>query len=84
MLLLEFAENGMALNGNTNEKMANEKICDELENFLEVNTKDLLNYIAGENVLKPYLPTATTESSKSNYVQYENDFKTAFYNGKEI
>ena len=56
------------------ENMASEKICDELQTFLEVNTKDLLEYVAGENVLKPYLPTSTTASSKVDYVQYENEF----------
>jgi hypothetical protein len=41
----------------TMENMASDKICEELQIFLEVNTKDLLEYIAGENVLKPYLPS---------------------------
>jgi len=56
------------------EDMASEKICEELETFLEVNTRELLEYIAGENVLKPYLPTSTTSSSTFDYAQHEEKF----------
>jgi len=54
------------------ENMASEKICDELQTFLEVNTKDLLEYIAGENVLQPFL--STTSSSILEYSQHEEKF----------
>jgi len=57
------------------ENMASDKICEELQSFLEVNTKDLLEYIAGENVLKPYLPTSTTTAAAIvDPFQYEEDF----------
>ena len=64
-----------ALLRTTMENMASDKICEELQIFLEVNTKDLLKYIAGENVLKPYLPTSTTTAAAMvDPLQYEDDF----------
>lgn len=59
----------------TMENMASDKICEELQIFLEVNTKDLFEYIAGENVLKPYLPTSTTTAAAMvDPLQFEEDF----------
>eukprot|EP00536_Pseudo-nitzschia_multiseries_P010192 jgi/Psemu1/325951/estExt_fgenesh1_pg.C_3040009 len=39
------------------EGIASDKICEELGNFLEEDTKDLLEFIAGKNGLEPYLTT---------------------------
>jgi len=59
----------------TMENIASKKICEELQTFLEVNTKDLLEYIAGEKVLQPYLPTSTTNTAATiDPLQYENKF----------
>jgi hypothetical protein len=64
-----------ALLRTTMENMASDKICEELQIFLEVNTKDLLEYITGENVLKPYLPTSTTTAAAIvDPLQYEDNF----------
>jgi len=59
----------------TMEKVASEKICEEFQIFLEVHTKVLLEYIAGENVLKPYLPASTTNTAATvDPLQYEDKF----------
>mmetsp|Transcript_16078 Transcript_16078/g.37271 ORF Transcript_16078/g.37271 Transcript_16078/m.37271 type:complete len:2258 (+) Transcript_16078:270-7043(+) len=57
------------------ENIASEKICEELQTFLEGNTEELLKYIAGENVLKPYLQTPTTDTTMIvDPLQYEDNF----------
>jgi len=56
------------------ENVASDKICEELQRFWDVNTLDFLEYIAGDDVLKPYLPTSTTATATINALQYEADF----------
>ncbi|VEU40992.1 unnamed protein product [Pseudo-nitzschia multistriata] len=55
------------------ELVASDKICEELQAFLEVNTKDLLEYIAGENGLEPYLLPGAAALSRDPE-QLEEDF----------
>ena len=56
------------------ERSASDKICEELQTFFEVNTKALLEYIAGENVLGPYLPKSTSTTLPIDPLQYEDIF----------
>mmetsp|Transcript_26664 Transcript_26664/g.73335 ORF Transcript_26664/g.73335 Transcript_26664/m.73335 type:complete len:2366 (+) Transcript_26664:359-7456(+) len=58
----------------TMEGIAADKICEELKNFIESDTKDLMEYIAGQNALGPYL-TGDGASTDSVELQEQEFFQ---------